>query len=99
MSLYIGLQYKLPLGGIISFSGFYPFPTESQKYIKRTDVPVFLSQGKLDPIIITPYFKKTCTILQSNNVPIHTTVFDPNGEHCITPYQFDEFQKFLQSRL
>lgn len=99
MALHVGLKYKEPLGGIMAFSGFYIFSDDLQKYIQHTDIPIFLSHGKLDTVISVKYYHATTKFLQSQNIPIEVSILDPDGDHCITPKQFKEFKKFFNQKL
>ena len=61
-ALVAGLRFRFKLGGIVSISGWWPFRTNTLAEM-RHDVPVLLTCGTADPIVLFEMAKLSAEIL------------------------------------
>lgn len=97
LSLYSGLQYKSPLAGIISMSGYLPhyqtFATAKLSAANK-QTPVLVCHGQADPVVHFVAGKTTHEILSRAGVPAQFKQY-PGLGHGANAQELNDVREFV----
>jgi phospholipase/carboxylesterase len=96
MALFTGLRSPVPLGGIVTLSGYLPLSSECEPVIENKNTPVFIAQGRFDPVVLPAWTQYGRDWLQSHGFQ-HIAWHEYPMEHNICPEEIRDLRSWFTS--
>lgn len=99
IALMTGLQYQLPLAGIIALSGYLPFAEEvfATRSAANKQIAIFLAHGTQDPIVPFALGQATLATLQSVNYPVRWHAYPM--QHSVCAEEIDNISDWMLEKM
>jgi len=96
MSLYTGLRYPTPLGGIIALSSYLPLARHFalERNLENQSIPIFMAHGIFDPVV--PLMLGQMSREQLEGLGYSVEWHSYSMPHTVMPKEIDDIGHFLQ---
>lgn len=97
MALFSAVNSQAPLAGVIALSAYLPLFSECQSILHK-ETPVFMAEGRFDPIVLPDWTASACRWLRSSGFE-HVAYHQYPMEHSICVEEIRDLVSWLNSKL
>jgi phospholipase/carboxylesterase len=95
IALHAGLRSRQVLGGIMALSTYLPLKNAFEDEVLRSDVPIFMAHGSLDPMLPMTLGRESADLLLANDFSVEW--HDYQMAHSVCVEEIDDIRAWLLS--
>ena len=95
IALHAGLRSRQVLGGIMALSTYLPLKSAFADEVLRSDVPIFMAHGSLDPVLPMSLGRESADLLLANDFAVEW--HDYQMAHSVCAEEIDDIRAWLLS--
>jgi phospholipase/carboxylesterase len=95
IALHAGLRARQMLGGIMALSTYLPLKSAFANEVLRSEVPIFMAHGSLDPVLPMALGRESADLLLANDFRVEW--HDYQMAHSVCAEEIDDIRAWLLS--